>query len=436
MKSSNKFVIVGGGASHTPGIIATLLEKREELKLSELCFYDIDPNRNTPMGQFAEIYFRENAPEVKVSYTTDIREAFTGADFLFVQIRPGCNKQRELDEKIPLRHGLVGQETCGLGGFAFAMRNIPAMLEIVRCATEYCPDAWVLNYSNPEAIISEAVYRTYPEAKVLCICDMPISQELVLADYLGIPHKDLTFGYFGLNHFGWFTHIYDKEGKDLLPGLREEILADSSKEITDGEPETKNFLNVARMFRLFPEFIPIGYLQYYFFPDEMVALSNPNYTRANVILDGRDITVFEECRKVIAAGTAKDSGLVAGIHGNYIVDIASSIINNKHERFIINTMNTGLISNMNQDAVVEVPCYMGAFGIEPTAVGKIPQFHKSLMEMQKGYEKLTVEAALEGSWQKAVEAVMLNRTVPSYGKAIEVLNELREANRAYWPELK
>ena len=93
---------------------------------------------------------------------------------------------------------------------------------------------------------------------------------------------------------------------------------------------------------------------------------------------------------------------------------ASSIINNKHERFIINTMNTGLISNMNQDAVVEVPCYVGAFGIEPTAVGKIPQFHKSLMEMQKGYEKLTVEAALEGSWQKAVEAVMLNRTCLLY----------------------
>lgn len=432
----NKFVIVGGGASHTPGIIATLAKKCQELKLTSLCFYDIDEKRNSAMGEFAKIYFRENTSGVEVTHTTNIKEAFTGADYLFVQIRPGCIKQRELDEKIPLKHGLVGQETCGLGGFAFAMRNIPAMLEIVAKAIEYCPNAWVLNYSNPEAIISEAVYSTYPNAKVLCICDMPISVELVVAEYLDIPHGELTFKYFGLNHFGWFTHIFDKDGVDHLPIIRAELQADQTKEITDGDNLSKNFLNVARIMRLFPEFLPIGYLQYYFFPDEMVELSDPNYTRASYILDNRDKTVFEECHRAIQADTAKGSPLVSGIHGNYIVDIASSIINNKKERFIINTMNNGSIVNFNPNAVVEVPCYVGAFGIEQTAVGEIPQFHKSLMEMQKGYEKLTVEASLTGSYQKALQAIMLNKTVPSYQVGKAVLDDLIIANKEFWVELK
>ncbi len=433
---SNKFVIVGGGASHTPGIIASLGEKHRELKLSDLCFYDIDERRNSLMGEFARIYFRENAPAVTVTYTTDIEEAFRGASFLFVQIRPGCMNQRELDEKIPLKHGLVGQETCGLGGFAFALRTIPAMLHIVQKALEYCPEAWILNYSNPEAIISEAIYQVYPQAKALCICDMPISTELVVADYLKLPHRELTFHYFGLNHFGWFTHVYDKSGFDHLPGIRQEVLTNPSLEITDGDHLSKNFLNVSRMLRLFPEFLPLGYLQYYFFADEMVELSDPNYTRASYLMEHRDKTVFLECERAIQANTAKDSPLVSGVHGNYIVDLSSSIINDKRERFIINVRNKGCIANFNPDAVVEVPCYVGAFGAEPTAVGAIPQFHKSLMELQKGYELLTVEAALTGSYQKALEAIMLNKTVPSYQVGKAALDDLIEANKGYWGELK
>ena len=150
----------------------------------------------------------------------------------------------------------------------------------------------------------------------------------------------------------------------------------------------------------------------------------------------REGKVFEECHRVINEGTAKDSGLVSGIHGNYIVDIANAIINNTRERFIINMMNNGLIANFNQDAVVEVPCYVGAFGVEPTAVGNIPTFYKSLMEAQKGYELLTVEAALTGSYEKALQAIMLNKTVPSMKVGQAVLDDLIEANKEYWVELK
>ena len=219
----NKIVIVGGGSTHTPGIVEVLRNRSKDLQLEEIVLYDNNKERNYLIGEFTRIYYRDNNSDVKVSYTTDIREAFKNANFLYVQIRPGLNNQREIDEKICLKHGVVGQETCGLGGFSFALRVIPEILKIVEVAQVVCPDAWILNYTNPEAIISEAIYKKFPNAKCLCICDMPISIEETLAEYLDIPYKDLTFKYFGLNHFGWWTNIYDKNGKDLLPGIREKV---------------------------------------------------------------------------------------------------------------------------------------------------------------------------------------------------------------------
>ena len=250
-------------------------------------------------------------------------------------------------------------------------------------------------------MVSEAVYRTYPEAKMLCICDMPISQEETIAEYLKIPHSELTFKYFGLNHFGWYTNIYNKEGKDLLPEIRKDVLDGKLTEFYEsgdnGKTDdywTKTFNNVIKGFRAYPDYLPLCYLQYYYFHDEMLEQFDHNFTRADYVLSTREVTVYDECKRVIEAGSAKDSYLVSGVHGNYIVDIASSIINDKRERYIINVMNNGAIGNFNHDAVVEVPCYVGAHGIEPVSVGYIPQFHKSLMEAQKGYEKLAVEACL------------------------------------------
>ena len=435
----NKFVIIGAGSTHTPGILAVLAQRAEELKLGELCLHDIDEGRVYHMGEFNRIYMEEHCPQIKTSWTTNLREALEGANYVFVQIRPGRNEQRSLDEHTCYKHGLIGQETCGLGGFSFALRTIPAILDIVKTALEVCPNAWILNYSNPEAMVSEAVYRTYPEAKMLCICDMPISQEETIAEYLKIPHSELTFKYFGLNHFGWYTNIYNKEGKDLLPEIRKDVLDGKLTEFYEsgdnGKTDdywTKTFNNVIKGFRAYPDYLPLCYLQYYYFHDEMLEQFDHNFTRADYVLSTREVTVYDECKRVIEAGSAKDSYLVSGVHGNYIVDIASSIINDKRERYIINVMNNEAIGNFNHDAVVEVPCYVGAHGIEPVSVGYIPQFHKSLMEAQKGYEKLAVEACLEGSKEKAMQAILLNKTVPSYRVGKALFDDLLEINKPYW----
>lgn len=439
----HKFVMVGGGSTQSPGILEVLRQRSEELDLTDLVLYDIDEERVSLLGQYTKMYYAETGSSVNVSYTTDIDEAFTGADYLFMQIRPGLNRQRAIDEKICIRNGVVGQETCGLGGFSFAMRVIPAVMEIIRKVKELCPDAWILNYTNPEAILSEAIYREFPEAKVLCICDMPISIEGAIAKYFNKDLRDLTFKYFGMNHFGWWTNIYDEKGQDLLPQLREDVLSGKIDTLLQSNEETKSdqywidtYKQMISLFKRFPDYFPNCYLQYYLAPDEMLEHDDIHFTRGDYVQQGREKRIYEECRRVIAASTAKDSSLHAGVHGNYIVDIAYAIIHNTRERFIVNKKNHGAITNFDPEAVVEVPAYVGSMGAETITIGSIPTFQKGLMEMQKAYEKKTVDAALTGSYQTALEAVLLNKTIPNYTIGKKVLDELYEANKDYWPALE
>lgn len=190
------------------------------------------------------------------------------------------------------------------------------------------------------------------------------------------------------------------------------------------------------MVKYFPGYIPLTYLQYYFFPDEMVAKENPSYTRANYVIDHREKEVFQECERVIKTGFIEDSSLLTGVHGNYIIDIAKSIAFNKKERFVVNVLNQGAISNFREDVVVEVPCYVGSQGVEPIAIGKIPIFQKGLMEMEKSYEVLAVEACLEEDYDKALKALTLNLTIPSASLAKKVLDDLIKSNKGYFPKFK
>lgn len=435
----NKFVMVGGGSTQSPGILEVLRKRADELNLTELVLYDNDQYRVDMLGQYTKMYYAESGSKVEVSYTTNIEEAFSNADFLFMQIRPGLNKQRAIDEKICIENGLIGQETCGLGGFSFAMRVIPAVIDIIKKVKEICPNAWILNYTNPEAILSEAIYQEFPEAKVLCICDMPISIEGAIAKYFGKNHRDLTFKYFGLNHFGWWTNIIDEKGVDLLSQLRDDVVTGKIDTLIMSNDETigdeywiETYKQMVSIFKRFPEFFPNCYLQYYLTPDEAFAHLDANFTRGDYVMQGREKRIYEECKRVIENGTAKDSSLHAGVHGNYIVDIAYAIIHNTRERFVVNMKNHGAISNFDPDAVVEVPAYIGSAGAETINIGKIPTFQKGLMEMQKAYEQKTVEAALTHSYQAALEAMMLNKTVPSYTLGKKVLDELYKANVKYW----
>lgn len=435
-------LIAGGGSTFTPGIVLMLLDNLDKFPIRKLKLYDIDKERQDIIAGACEVILREKAPEIEFLATTDPEEAFTDVDFVMAHIRVGKYAMRELDEKIPLKYGVVGQETCGPGGIAYGMRSIGGVLELIDYMEKYSPNAWMLNYSNPAAIVAEATRRLRPHSKVLNICDMPVGIEERMARILGLKsRKEMTVRYYGLNHFGWWTDIRDKEGNDLMPKLKEHVakygyvVNDSGDNQHVDASWQDTFLKARDVYALDPDTLPNTYLKYYLFPDEVVANSNPNYTRANEVMDGREKFVFTECKKIIEKQSTEGSALHIDEHASYIVDLARAIAYNTHERMLLIVENKGAISNFDPTAMVEIPCIVGSNGPEPLSIGEIPQFQKGLMEQQVSVEKLVVEAWITKSYQKLWQAITLSKTVPSAKVAKQILDDLIEANKGYWPEL-
>ena len=434
-------VVAGGGSTFTPGIVLMLLDNLEKFPIRQIKFYDNDAERQEIIAKACDVIIKEKAPDINFVYTTDPETAFTDVDFIMAHIRVGKYAMREKDEKIPLKHGVLGQETCGPGGIAYGMRSIGGVIELVDYMEKYSPNAWMLNYSNPAAIVAEATRRLRPNSKILNICDMPIGIEIRMAEMLGLKsRKDMVIRYFGLNHFGWWTDIRDKEGNDLMPALKEKVAKVGYNVPIEGENTEASwndtFTKAKDVFAIDPTTLPNTYLKYYLFPDYVVEHSNPNHTRANEVMEGREKFVFGECKAIAEKGTAKDSKLHVDDHASYIVDLARAIAYNTKERMLLIVENDGALSNFDPTAMVEVPCLVGSNGPEKIVQGKIPQFQKGLMEQQVSVEKLTVEAWIEGSYQKLWQAITFSRTVPSAYVAKAILVDLIEANKDFWPVLK
>ncbi|WP_320420623.1 6-phospho-alpha-glucosidase [Mammaliicoccus lentus] len=434
--------IAGGGSTFTPGIILMLLDHLEDFPIDTIKLYDNDGERQQTIANACEILLKERAPEVKLLASTDPKVAFENVDFVMAHIRVGKYAMREQDEKIPLRHGVVGQETCGPGGIAYGMRSITGVLEIIDYMEKYSPDAWMLNYSNPAAIVAEATRKLRPNSKILNICDMPIGIEELMASNIGLSsRKEMVVKYYGLNHFGWWTDIRDKSGKDLMPKIIKHVeqhgyATDTGSDMEKEASWSDTFKKARDVQAIDKDTLPNTYLKYYLYPDYEVAHSNKEYTRANEVMAGREKFVFTECENIINKGTAEGTELTIDEHASYIVDLARAIAFNTKERMLMIVENKGAISNFEPTAMVEIPCLVGSEGPEPLSVGEIPRFQKSLMEQQVGVEKLAVEAYEEQSYQKLWQALTLSRTIPSAKVAKDILDDLIEANKGYWPDLK
>ena len=315
MKTFN-VCIVGGGSTYTLGFLKSFVRLREEFPLKKLVLFDIDAKRQEPIGKYGEILFKERFPELEFSYTTDVKEAYEGMDFIFMQMRAGGLKMRAKDEHIPLSMGLIGQETCGAGGMAYGLRSCVDMIKAVHDIRTYAPNAWILNYSNPAAIVAEALRREFPDDKrILNICDQPENVVRSVSRLLGCKWEDLDPVYFGLNHYGWFTHVYDAHtgedlrsrrqrqmcirdrnhygwfthvydahtGEDLLPKVRE-MVKEKGFLPQDAEQRDQSWLDTYGMVQTimadFPEFLPNTYDQYYLYPDCLLYTSpSPRDTR-------------------------------------------------------------------------------------------------------------------------------------------------------------
>ena len=436
-----KVTIVGGGSTWTPGILKAFIHNQKNFPMTDLVLFDINEKRQSVIGEYAKLLFKSAIPELNVSYTTDKKEAYQDVDFVMVQMRTGGYEMREKDEKIPTEFGVIGQETCGPGGFAYGIRSLGDMIEFVNDVRVYSKDAWILNYTNPAAIVAYGLNKEFPlDKKILNICDQPINLINSFAKLLKVNPATLEPRYFGLNHFGWFTNLYDESGFDLLPKLKEKILSDGFLP-ADAEERDPSWLDTYAMVKDMvednSEYVPNTYLQYYLYPEYKFSKMNHEFTRANEVMAGREKRVFQECQAAVDRGYVSNEKVVANdAHGQMIIDIANAIYNNTHEYYIVMVENDGIIPNLPSDALVEVTCMLGNRGPQPLHVGSIDTFYKGLIENQYAYERLTWEAFNEGSYRKALHALILNRTVNDSKKARLILDALIEANKDYWPVLK
>ncbi|WP_196595501.1 6-phospho-alpha-glucosidase [Pectinatus frisingensis] len=444
MKKSS-IVIAGGGSTFTPGIVMMLLEHLNRFPIREIKFYDNDASRQEKIAKACAILLKERAPEIQFSYTIDPKEAFTNIDFVMAHIRVGKYAMREKDEKIPMKYGVFGQETCGPGGIAYGMRSIGAIIEIIDFMEKYSPNAWMLNYSNPAAIVAEATRRIRPNTKIINICDMPVGIEDRMAEILNLPNgrKDMDIRYYGLNHFGWWTDIRDKQGNDLMPKIKEHVAKYGYivNPQQHGETEASwnaTYAKAKDVYAIDPDTLPNTYLKYYLFPDYVFAHDNqhPEHTRANEVMEHREKNVFAAAKQIVDKNTSNGCDFHSDEHASYIVDLAEAITFNKKARMLLIVENNGAISNFDPTAMVEIPCIVGANGYERVCVGKIPQFQKGLMEQQVSVEKLVVDAWISNSYQKLWQAISLSKTVPSVSIAKKILDDLITANKDYWPTLK
>src|SRR5690625_4945804 len=363
MKKEFSIVIAGGGSTFTPGIVMMLLEEAERFPLRKLVLYDNDEKRQGILGEALEILLRERASELEFIFTTDPKVAFTDVDFVFAHIRVGKYAMREQDEKIPLKYGVVGQETCGPGGIAYGMRSIKDMLELVDYMEEYSPEAWMLNYSNPAAIVAEATRVLRPDSKILNICDMPVGTLRRMSQIVGTTPDQLEVSYFGLNHFGWWTSVKDKNtGHEYLDEIKEYVAENGY--LTQVEVDTQHMYEswqethkkAKDLLAIEPRFLPNTYLKYYFYPQDEVEHADPSYTRANEVMDGREKTVFSAAQEIINKGTADDNHFEIDSHASFIVDLARAIAFNTGERMLLIVVNNCAIANVYDDVEVKERC--------------------------------------------------------------------------------
>lgn len=443
--------IAGGGSTFTAGIVKSIAMRQKELGVNEVRLFDIDKERQDKVGVVVDWMLKDMNSPIKLTLTNDPQEAYQDAKFVFAQIRVGKYEMREKDEKIPLKHGAVGQETCGTGGLAYGLRTINPMINLIDDVEKYAAkDHWILNYSNPAAVVSEACRVLRPDARIINICDMPIAMLEMIGQIVDVPYKEMEVDYFGLNHFGWFTEIsyqgrdlikeiqaYVKETDILLPKAHIDAIK-KHQETADrhaNQSWIKVWTSVARIMNLFPEYLPNTYLTYYLMAKESVEASDINVTRANEVMNTREKTLFDGVDKYLATGEIDEKAFYAGAHGDFIADLAVALVSETPQKFIIIAENNGKIPNLQDDAMVELPAWISKDGYEMIEIEPIGQFYKGMIEQQLASEKLLVEGAIEGSYTKVLQAFSMSKTIPSLEVAKDILDEMIEANAGFWPEL-
>ena len=454
-----KIAIIGAAGLRTPLILQSILARQERLGLHELVLMDIDGERLSLIGALTSSLEKSPDTKFRVLRTTDPIMALKDANFVITTFRVGGIESRVIDERVPLSHDILGQETTGPGGFAMGIRSIPVILDYVKLMREVCPDAWLINFANPAGMLTEAIIRQAGWERVIGICDGPASMHLVIAALLRAKPEDIYLDYFGLNHLGWIKRII-YQNRDYLPDFLEII---KSSNTVPGLPFDSELVTSLGM-------IPNEYLYYYYYTDQAIHnILTAGESRGEQIVK-LNLQLFKELEKkystrdfsgmqdayqaylndrgntymVKETGKSHDFStlepeiieplLVEGYAG-VALNLIEGLIGNKPVVQILNVPNNGSIISMDENDVVEIPVLVMRGQVQPLAVGALPAQCMGLIKQVKTYEHLTIEAAVEASYEKARMALTIHPLVRDFSIATIILNEYIAQHEGYFPVL-
>ncbi|QNO14647.1 6-phospho-beta-glucosidase [Alkalicella caledoniensis] len=430
-----KIVIIGGGSSYTPEFVEGLIKRKSELPVRELWLVDIEKGREklSIVGELAKRMVEQAGVSIKIYTTFNRREALKGADFVATQIRVGLLEARAKDERIPLSHGFMGQETNGAGGLLKGLRTVPVILEIAEEMHEICPDAWLVNFTNPTGMLTEALVRYSKHKRIIGLCNVPIGMEKGLANILEIDPERLRIDFLGLNHMVYGFNVWiDDENKtdEVMNRYIEKSESINMQNITPMEWEV-NFIKALGL-------IPCPYHKYYYktrnmLEDELVKYEKGK-TRAEEVIE-TEKELFELYKDPSLKDKPKQLEKRGGAYySDAACNLISSIYNDKGDLQVVNTINQGTIKDFPYEYVIETTCKITKNGPIPHKfVDELPLKIRGIIHQIKQFEILGAEAAVTGSYQKALLAMVTNPLVSNDIKGVEMLEEMLLANAQYLP---
>jgi 6-phospho-beta-glucosidase len=427
--ASIKLAYIGGGSTRAPGTVASLVKQGEAFAGSEVVLVDLDPEHLEIVRSLAERMAKAAGVDIRVTATTGLAKALPDCDAVLSSFRAGGFEARRLDERIPLKHGVIGQETQGPGGFFFALRSIHVTRAIAEEMERLCPDAVLFNYTNPVNIVAEAVSH-YSAVPVVSLCDGPISYPREMARNVGLDPSRMESAMAGLNHGSWTVrHTYD--GDDLMPLLDEAY--ERELRTPSLSPIARRMLGLAVMMRS----IPASYFRYYYFHREVLdeLRSKPTTRAEDILAEAPDY--WAHYRQQAASDNpsldpARSRGGVLELE--LAIDVMDSFFNDRGETWPVNVRNEGSIEDFPNDRVVETVGRVARAGIRPLPLGRLPRGTTALLQALSEYQSLAAEAAWCGTRREGVRALAANPLVLDYPLAERLYDEMAAAHRAYLPE--
>jgi 6-phospho-beta-glucosidase len=452
-----KLAIIGGGGVRAPLLVAAALRRAREIHLEELCLLDIDLRRLELIGGLCQQIARQMDSPVRVVTALDAPAALDGAGYIVTTVRVGGEAGRVQDERIALSQGVLGQETTGPGGFAMAMRSVPAILEYARLAQSYAPHAWLFNFTNPAGLVAQALQAVGFE-RCVGICDGANLAQHDVARWLGLPYNQVRAEVFGLNHLSWARRVW-VNNKDVLPELLGDPAFCAQSSLRVFEPA------LLRLLGLYPN----EYLYYYYYAERALEqIQDEPRTRGEEILElneallkgleqpemrldphralqfylayeeRRGSTYMHYARRARQPEDAPGSASPPGASGadaspvepspeqsegyaGVALDVIAALESGEAACTALNVPNRGAIDGMRADDVVEVSCEVTDGAIRPLPIGAVPETVAGLIESVKHYERLAVQAILQRSRPLAVQALMAHPLVLSYSSAARLV---------------